>query len=220
MKYAEAQLGRIFILKLEHGDRLPGVIEAFAQEHHIQTGLVHFLGGADEDSRIVAGPEDQDLSNIKPMVTPLSGTSEAFGTGTLFTHEAEGVPKLHMHAAFGRGGGTITGCTREGVGVWLMGEAVIYELLNTTAHLAMDPATGFAGLTFHAIRDRNQLLEAIAQGIAAQGIDDREAAILKARYGLGENSATMTLEEIGNRYHSSREEIRQIEVKVLRYLRS
>jgi predicted DNA-binding protein with PD1-like motif len=48
-----------------------------------------------------------------------------------------------MHAAFGRKGRTITGCTREGVVVWHIGEAVICELLDTTAVRRIDQGTGF-----------------------------------------------------------------------------
>ncbi|EGW37165.1 hypothetical protein [Desulfosporosinus sp. OT] len=33
MKYSEANLGRIFILRLEHGDRIPDTIENFAITH-------------------------------------------------------------------------------------------------------------------------------------------------------------------------------------------
>ncbi|MDR3270968.1 MAG: DNA-binding protein [Peptococcaceae bacterium] len=148
MHYTQAQLGRIFILSLEHGDRIPEVIENFAQEQKIQAALVHFVGGADSDSRLVVGPEERSLSHIQPMVIPLLGVSESFGVGMLFIDEEQGVPKLHMHAAFGREHRSVTGCTREGVNVWLMGEAVIYELLNSSARRMKDPASGFSTLAF------------------------------------------------------------------------
>jgi len=53
------------------------------------------------------------------------------------------VPKLHLHAAFGRNRDTITGCTREGVTIWHIGEVVIFELTNSTAQRKIDPETGF-----------------------------------------------------------------------------
>ncbi|NIA06604.1 MAG: DUF296 domain-containing protein, partial [Actinobacteria bacterium] len=34
----------------------------------------------------------------------------------------------------GRDGRTITGCTRTGVDVWLIAEAIITEITDTTAH--------------------------------------------------------------------------------------
>ena len=142
MKYSEAKTGRIFVLRLEHGDKIPDVIEEFAAAQKIEAAIVHFLGGADTGSKVVVGPEDGKASRPQPIVTELSGTCEAFSLGTLFVND-QGTPKLHMHAAFGRKGRTVTGCTREGVLVWHIGEAVIFELLDTTASRKIDPGTGF-----------------------------------------------------------------------------
>ncbi len=142
MKYSEARLGRIFILRLEHGDRIPDIIEEFAAVHHIKSAIVHFLGGADTNSKVVVGPEDGTVPKPRPVVTELLGTSEAVGMGTIFLNEKE-TPKLHLHAAFGRSQKTVTGCTREGVTVWHIGEVIIFELLNTTAKRKIDPDTGF-----------------------------------------------------------------------------
>lgn len=142
MKYSEANLGRIFILRLEHGDRIPDIIETFAINKQISSALVHFLGGADASSKVVVGPEDGKAPKPLPMVTELLGTSESIGMGTLFLDE-KGIPKLHLHAAFGRNRETVTGCTREGIDIWHIGEVVIFELLNTTAVRRIDPQTGF-----------------------------------------------------------------------------
>lgn len=142
MKYSEANLGRIFILRLEHGDRIPDVIEGFANEKEIESAIVHFLGGADTKSKVVVGPEDGTTSKPRPMVEELLGTSEAIGMGTLFLNE-DNIPRLHLHSAFGRSRETVTGCTREGVKVWHIGEVIIFELLNTTAKRKIDLETGF-----------------------------------------------------------------------------
>lgn len=142
MKYSEANLGRIFILKLEHGDKLPNIIEEFATTHQIESAILYFLGGADKDSKVVVGPEDSTTQKPRPMVTNLLGTSEAVGIGTLFLNE-ERIPKLHLHSAFGRNRETVTGCTREGVIIWHIGEVVIFELTNTSAQRKIDMENGF-----------------------------------------------------------------------------
>jgi len=142
MKYSEANLGRIFILRLEHGDRIPDIIEEFARNQQINSAIVHFLGGVDKDSKIVVGPEDGTASKPRPMVTELLGTSEAVGVGTIFLDEADN-PKLHLHSAFGRSRETVTGCTREGIKIWHIGEVIIFELLNTIAKRKIDSGTGF-----------------------------------------------------------------------------
>ena len=142
MKYSEANLGRVFILRLEHGDLLPNTIEGFAAEQRITSAVVMFLGGAEQDSKIVVGPEDGRSEKPVPTVVNLTGVSEAVGVGTIFLNDDQ-VPKLHLHSAFGRGRDTVTGCTREGVSIWHIGEVIILELLNSTAQRRINPGNGF-----------------------------------------------------------------------------
>jgi predicted DNA-binding protein with PD1-like motif len=142
MQYNEANLGRVFVLRLHDGDRLPNVIESFATEHKVQSGLCFFIGGAEDNSRVVVGPRNGVKTPPEPMVTLLRGVHEACGVGTLFLDET-GKPKLHMHTAFGRNEKTVTGCVRLGVDVWHIGEVVLLELTGTSAHRAIDKETGF-----------------------------------------------------------------------------
>jgi predicted DNA-binding protein with PD1-like motif len=142
MQFTEAKLGRIFVLRLHDGDRLPDVLETFAAQRKVSTALCFFLGGAKEKSRIVVGPKDGNALPPEPMVTLLNGVHEACGVGTIFADE-EGKPKLHMHASFGRNEKTVTGCVRMGVDVWRIGEVVMLELTGATAHRAKDKETGF-----------------------------------------------------------------------------
>jgi predicted DNA-binding protein with PD1-like motif len=142
MKASEGRLGRIFILKLEDGDRMPDCIESFALENQISTGHVIFVGGIGS-GQIVVGPRDSLSMPPEPMLMPVDGAHEVAGVGTLAPGE-DGKPALHMHAAMGRSGNTITGCIRPGVDTWLIGEAIIYEILNTTARRTTDAKSGFA----------------------------------------------------------------------------
>jgi RNA polymerase primary sigma factor len=52
---------------------------------------------------------------------------------------------------------------------------------------------------------------------AFESLNKREALVLKMRFGLGSGN-DHTLEEVGNRFHVTRERIRQIEAKALRKL--
>jgi predicted DNA-binding protein with PD1-like motif len=142
MQFTEAKLGRVFVLRLHDGDRLPDVLESFAAENHIKSALCLFLGGAKENSRVVVGPKDSTSIPPEPMTTLLTGVHEACGLGTIFADDA-GKPKLHMHASFGRKEETVTGCVRLGVDVWRIGEVVMLELSGTTARRAVDKETGF-----------------------------------------------------------------------------
>jgi predicted DNA-binding protein with PD1-like motif len=142
LNYTEAKLGRVFILRLHHNERLHEIIEKFASQKQIQSALCFFLGGAQDKSKVVVGPKDGNAMPPQPMVTLLSDVHEGYGVGTIFTDE-EGKPKLHMHASFGRNDNTVTGCVRMGVDVWQIGEVVILELADSSAKRAKNKETGF-----------------------------------------------------------------------------
>jgi uncharacterized protein len=142
MNYTEANLARVFILRLHNNERIHEVMEKFASEKQIQSGLCFFLGGAQDQSKVVVGPKDGNAMPPQPMVTLLKGVHEGCGVGTIFTDE-EGNPKLHMHASFGRNDSAVTGCVRMGVDVWQIGEVVILELSGGTAKREKNKETGF-----------------------------------------------------------------------------
>jgi predicted DNA-binding protein with PD1-like motif len=142
MKYEESKTGRVFILRLEDGEIVHEVIEAFAREHEIRAAALIILGGADDGSILVVGPEEDRILPVTPMTHILANAHEAAGTGTLFPDE-EGTPILHMHLACGRREETITGCIRTGVKVWRVMEAILFELLDTGAIRRPEPPTNF-----------------------------------------------------------------------------
>jgi len=142
MQFTEAKLGRVFVLRLHDGDRLPDVLESFAAEKKVSSALCFFLGGAKEKSRVVVGPKDGKALPPEPMVTLLEGVHEACGVGTIFADD-EGRPKLHMHASFGRKRNTVAGCVRMGVGVWQIGEVIVIELTGAQARRVIDKKTNF-----------------------------------------------------------------------------
>ena len=76
------------------------------------------------------------------MLLPIDGAHEVAGVGVLVPGD-DGKPMLHIHAALGRSGGTMTGCLRPGVSTWLVGEAIVYEILGTNARRVLDPEANF-----------------------------------------------------------------------------
>jgi predicted DNA-binding protein with PD1-like motif len=142
MKYCEASPGRIFVLRLEDGEIIHEVIETFAKEKSICAASLIAVGGGDTRSTLVTGPKDGRAEKIEPIHTILDGTHELMGTGTIFLNES-GAPKLHMHMACGREGGTVTGCIIEGVRTWHILEVIIFELSAPSARRCFDPVTGF-----------------------------------------------------------------------------
>lgn len=132
MKYSQARQGRVFILRLEDGEIVHHVIEQFAAEQGIKAATLIILGGADDGSRLVVGPQDDRGLPLNPMQHALENVHEVTGTGTIFP-DKQGQPLLHMHMACGRKGSTVTGCIREGVKVWHIMEVIMFELLDTSA---------------------------------------------------------------------------------------
>ena len=140
MQAAQGTMGRVFVLRLEDDDAIPGSIEQFAKDNGILRAHVSLLGGLGRGA-LVVGPEDGDAMPITAMTHPINDVHEAAAVGTLFPDEA-GEPRLHMHAALGRGGETRTGCVRQGLDVWKVCEVVILEIVGTMRRVK-DPRFGF-----------------------------------------------------------------------------
>jgi predicted DNA-binding protein with PD1-like motif len=143
MKSSHARPGRVFVIRLEHGDIIHECLERFAAEHGLTHAVLTLHGGADHGSTLVTGPRDGAAPPpIEPQMTTLDGVHEVVGTGTLFP-DANGTPILHVHLACGRGRETITGCIRTGVRTWHVLEVVLTELLDSTARRLPDADSGF-----------------------------------------------------------------------------
>ncbi len=141
MIYSEGKLGRIFIIRLEDDDKLPDSIEKFAAEHNIKVGQAILIGGI-KSGDVIVGPRNNNEMPPDPMAKGLDGVHEVVGVGVL-ARDKDGKPSLHIHAALGRAGFTVTGCLRSGVKVWKVGEVVLYEILGADVARLPDKETGF-----------------------------------------------------------------------------
>jgi len=142
LKYSEARQGRVFILRLEDGEVLHEVVEAFAKEHGVRAAWLIAVGGADRGSRLVVGPERGRAAKIVSQMFELDEAHEVAGVGTLFPDE-DGAPLVHMHMAAGRNDRAIVGCVRVGVKTWHVLEVIMVELLDTRACRKLDKELGF-----------------------------------------------------------------------------
>lgn len=142
MKFSEIKTGRNFIIRLEDGDVIHESIEKFAADNNIKAAVLTALGGVDEGSILITGPEDGRAEKIVPVEYTLNNVFEALGNGTLLPEE-DGKSTVHMHLSCGRNGKTVTGCIRKGVKVWHVMEIVLTEIIGTKAERRLDPSTGF-----------------------------------------------------------------------------
>jgi predicted DNA-binding protein with PD1-like motif len=78
---------------------------------------------------------------------PVDGPHEVIGVG-LIAPDDVGTSRLHVHGALGRAGNTLTGCLRNGVRTWFMAEAIICEVVASSARRRPDPRSGLSLLDF------------------------------------------------------------------------
>jgi len=142
MKATEGRIGRVFVMRLEHGDVVPGCIERFAEEQNITVGHVVMIGGVGS-GEVVVGPRRSDERPPESMLLPVDGAHEVVGVGVLAPDDG-GKSALHIHAALGRAGKTMTGCLRPGVATWLVGEVIIYEIVGASVARVRDTESGFS----------------------------------------------------------------------------
>jgi len=142
MKACQGKMGRVFVIRLENGDVVPGCIERFAEENGVSVGHAILVGGIG-GGEIVVGPRSSQEMPPQPMLLPIDGAHEVVGVGVLAPDE-EGKPVLHIHAALGRSGQTISGCLRPGVETWLVGEVILHEILGVKALRVRDTESGFS----------------------------------------------------------------------------
>lgn len=141
MKASQGQVGRVFVIRLESGDIVPGCIERFAEENGVSVGHVIMVGGVG-GGQVVVGPR-YDSMPPEPMLLPVDAPHEVVAVGVLVPG-ADGRPELHIHGALGRSGQTLTGCLRPGVTAWLVGEVILYEIVGAQATRLKDEKSGFA----------------------------------------------------------------------------
>ncbi|MGA2775409.1 MAG: DUF296 domain-containing protein [Candidatus Omnitrophota bacterium] len=138
MKYTKGQIGRIFLAKFENDDILTDNLSRLAKKEKIKAGVMVFLGAL-KNGKLVTGPK-------KPIIPPepnwvnFKDGWEVMGVGTVFTNSKG--PQIHIHSAMGKKQRTLIGCVRKDSKVFLVIEAVIFELKGIKATKDIDPKTG------------------------------------------------------------------------------
>ena len=151
MKATEGKVGRIFVIRLEDGDIVPECIEKFAVKKKLSVAYAIFIGGVG-GGQVVSGPRHTEERPPDPLCLPVDGVHEVAGVGIL-APDGNGKPVLHIHAALGRAGSTLTGCLRPGVTTWLTGEVVLVEVFGADVARLIDEASGFELLE---VRDKKK----------------------------------------------------------------
>jgi hypothetical protein len=134
MQYSEGSLGRVFVMRMDHEEELIESLQKLVKEKKIRACTALFLGAL-RDGRAVTGPKVAVVPPT-PNFEAYDSAWEVFGMATIYPSE-EG-PKLHIHSGLGRGRQSLLGCIRDRARVYLIVEAVLFEICGLNAKREWD----------------------------------------------------------------------------------
>ena len=138
MKYTRGTLGRIFLLKFENDEIFIDKLSGFVKKERIKAAAIIFIGAL-RKGLLVTGPK-------KPVIPPepnqinFKNGWEVMGIGTVFVNALG--PQIHIHSSMGKKNRVLTGCVRGKSKVFLVVEAVVFELKGVKANKTIDLKTG------------------------------------------------------------------------------
>lgn len=139
MEYSVGKAGRVVAARLFEGEDLYESIEEIARREDIGCAAVLVTGGV-RKTDVVMGPK-REKPRIEGDVRTFAGPGDALGVGTIYCDDAG--PKLHIHAALGKGGNSLVGCPRGKTQIFLILEVTIIEIVGVEAGRRFDPETGW-----------------------------------------------------------------------------
>ncbi|MFC1809530.1 PPC domain-containing DNA-binding protein [Candidatus Omnitrophota bacterium] len=144
MEYSEGKLGRIFYLRFDNEEAIYDALSDFIKEKSIKAGIIHFIGAL-KNTECVSGPKKTEVPP-EPHWHSLPEAHEVMGVATIaWTNTG---PKIHVHTAFGKGKEAFVGCIRGQSDVFLVIEAIVFEIDGVTALRREDKKLGINKLMF------------------------------------------------------------------------
>ncbi len=140
MKYTKGSIGRVFLVKFGDDDVLLDEIDKLARREKIKTATFVFIGALKKGD-LVTGPK-KPVIPPEPNWVPFKNAWETMGIGTIYANSKG--PQIHIHASMGKKLKTLTGCVRKRSKVFLVIEAVIFELNGVKATKDIDARTGLS----------------------------------------------------------------------------
>lgn len=144
MKYEQSSIGRLLVVKLEHGDDLLASLKQLLIKENISSAVMLMIGALQKSS-LVVGPQ---ISSVPPdpVWKHIDEAHEIVGMATAFLDD-NGEIKIHLHASLGRGEQSFTGCIRKDTHVYLVVEVIVFELIGPAIR-TQDELTGINMLGF------------------------------------------------------------------------
>ncbi|MCD6388873.1 MAG: DNA-binding protein [Desulfobulbaceae bacterium] len=145
MEYKTGSTGRIFAVRFDDGDDFLEEMLRLIKNENIRFGWFHVIGGL-RQADVVTGPKEPVMPP-EPVWCEIEGARETLGTGSIAWDEKD-EPKIHLHAALGHHGDTLTACVRKGTKVYLILEVYIIEVTGVDISRPWFAEGGFNRLTF------------------------------------------------------------------------
>jgi predicted DNA-binding protein with PD1-like motif len=144
MEYRSGKIGRIFAVRFDDGDDFLASLEELIVKENIRNGWFHVIGGL-RQAGVVTGPQEPVMPP-EPVWQEVDEVREVLGAGSIYWDGDK--PKIHLHAALGHHGDTLTGCVRRITKVYLVLEVYLMELAGFAATRPWYEKGGFNRLTF------------------------------------------------------------------------
>ena len=144
MDYRIGSIGRVLMIRLDQGDDLLENLKEIVLKETIKSAWFQILGGV-RQAGVVTGPK-QPVMPPEPVWRDVDEPREVVGSGSIFMDGEE--PRIHLHAAMGHHGDTLTACIRKHSKVYLILEILLFELSGIDAGRPWYDEGGFNRLTF------------------------------------------------------------------------
>jgi predicted DNA-binding protein with PD1-like motif len=144
MEYSKGKIGRVFTVRIDHGEDLILELIKLAELENIEAAVFTLIGALKE-AKLVTGPKE-DIRPPEPMWSHLDSVHEILGIGDIFLKD--GKPIIHLHASTGRREKVQLGCMRGESEVFMVIEAFVFELEGISAKRIVDEEQGFAPVSF------------------------------------------------------------------------
>ncbi len=143
MEYRTGNIGRVIVARFDHGEDFLAGLNHLLKEEEIKKAWFNVIGGI-AAARVVTGPKEPVMPP-EPVWREIE-TREVLGGGTVYWDGDE--PVVHLHAALGHHGETVTGCVREWARTYLVLEVTIFEITGFPAARPWFAEGGFKRLIF------------------------------------------------------------------------
>ncbi|MGB8218281.1 MAG: DUF296 domain-containing protein [Candidatus Methanoperedens sp.] len=143
MDYRTGSIGRLFAVRIDHGEDVIAEICKLASKENINSAFFVMLGAMAE-AELVTGPKEKSVPPIT-VWSAFDDAREIVGAGNIFREN--GAPKVHLHGAAGNSKNMIMGCFRKKAQAFMVVEIFIVEM-DIAAERVFDEKLGTSPIRF------------------------------------------------------------------------